>query len=278
MLMLKCPLFLTGSKNIKDLLIRALEPKSVKNLSVLDFPAGSGFTSNHLLSQGSNVTAWDMFPEFFKSEKLKCTSADLQQSFPCDAHRFDLAIFQEGIEHLPDQLFALKEFHRVLKPDGRLIVTTPNYSNFRSRLAYLFFEAETPKMMPPNELESLWFGKDNRIYMGHIFSIGIMRMRVLAVLAGFQIEKIHPSRINWSSAIAGLFLLPLVILQTFKAYFRSLRKLRSVSLVEKKRVFREIIKLNLHPSILLGGHLIVEFKRLPTAYKPSLEHLTVSET
>ncbi len=162
-------MYLTGSKNIKDLLIRVFTKMNTKSLTVLDFPAGSGFTSNYLQNRGADVVSWDMFPEFFQSNILKCTFADLQKEFPAENSRFDLAVFQEGIEHLPNQLFALKEFHRILKDDGILIVTTPNYSNLRSRLAYLLFESETPKIMPPNELESLWFCKNNRGYMGHVF-------------------------------------------------------------------------------------------------------------
>ncbi|MEK6627679.1 MAG: class I SAM-dependent methyltransferase [Bdellovibrionota bacterium] len=271
-------LYLTGSKNIKDLLIRALSQKNIKNLKILDFPAGSGFTSNYLQERGAVITAWDMFPEFFKSEKLSCGAADLQQTFPAENNKFDMAIFQEGVEHLPNQLYALKEFHRVLKEEGVLFVTTPNYSNLRSRLAYLLFESETPKIMPPNELESLWFGKDNRIYMGHVFSIGIMRLRMLATLAGFRISRIHPSRINWTSFALSILFYPLILLQSFKTYSRAKRKLKIEDNIQKKLILFELLKLNLHPGVLMGGHLIVEFKRLPTPYTPNLEHLSVSET
>ncbi len=276
--MFKKSLYLTGSKNIKDLLVRAFSQKDFKSLRVLDFPAGSGFTSNYLETRGANVAAWDMFPEFFQSGKLTCTSGDLQKKFPAEDARFDLAIFQEGIEHLPDQLFALKEFHRVLKVGGLLIVTTPNYSNLRSRLAYLLFESETPKIMPPNELESLWFGKDSRVYMGHVFSIGIMRLRMLATLAGFEIVRIHPARINWTSFALSLFIFPVLLIQSFKTYARAKRKLGISGHSQKKKIFFELVKLNLHPGILLGGHLIVEFRRLPGPFAPDLKNMSILET
>ena len=271
-------MYLTGSKNIKDLLIRVFTKMNTKSLTVLDFPAGSGFTSNYLENCGANVVSWDMFPEFFQSDKLKCTFGDLQKEFPAGNSRFDLAVFQEGIEHLPDQLFALKEFHRILKDDGILIVTTPNYSNLRSRLAYLLFESETPKIMPPNELESLWFGKDNRVYMGHVFSIGIMRMRMLATLAGFEIVQIHPARINWTSFSLSLIFYPLLLLQSFKTYARAKRKLGISCEHQKKKILFDLLKLNLHPGILMGGHLIVEFKRLPTAFAPDIKRMSILET
>jgi len=271
-------LYLLGSKEIKDLLIRALSNTVLSNKMAVDFPAGSGFTSNYLHDQGAQVTAWDMFPEFFKSEKIKCEMADLQKTFPAIDNFFDLAIFQEGIEHLPDQLFALKEFHRILKTDGTLFVTTPNYSNLRSRISYFLFEAETPKMMPPNELESLWFGKDQRIYMGHIFSIGIMRLRMLAILAGFEIQKIHPSRINWSSFFLGVIFYPFIFLKSFLNYQRSIRKLKIAKDINQKKILFSLLKLNISPKILFGGHLIIELKRLPTAYQSNLRERHILET
>lgn len=40
---------------------------------------------------------------------------------------FDTVISCETIEHLADPVTALKEIHRVLRPGGRLFLTTPNY-------------------------------------------------------------------------------------------------------------------------------------------------------
>jgi SAM-dependent methyltransferase len=262
-------IYLSGSRDIKELFRRVIEGRSWSGVSTVDFPAGSGETTEILLKKGAKVDAWDMFPEFFKIPQLNCKAADLQARFPADDSTYDCAIFQEGIEHVPDQLFALKEFNRILKSDGRLLVTTPNYSNLRSRYAYLCFESETPKMLPPNEVESIWYGADNRVYYGHIFSIGIARLRVLARLAGFKLVTVHPSRLNVSSAIIGVFTLPLIWFKTFTTYRRALRKNRPLT-PEKKRLFREIANLNLHPSILFGGHLIIEFAKdqTPSAMNP----------
>jgi SAM-dependent methyltransferase len=50
-----------------------------------------------------------------------------QESFPYEAHSFDCVIFCEILEHLlldPD--FTLEEIHRILKPSGYVVVTTPN--------------------------------------------------------------------------------------------------------------------------------------------------------
>lgn len=254
--------FFWGSKDIKDLFVRVLENRTWKGQKVLDFPAGSGFTSEYLKNKGANVEAYDLFPEYFKVPGLDCKKADLAKDYPIQDGRYDSAICQEGVEHLPNILAALKEFHRVLKNDGHLFVTTPNYSNLRSRFAYLLFESETPAMMPPNEIESIWRGEDERIYFGHIFSIGIMRLRCLARLAGFELVEVHRSRINNSSLYLFIIFLPFILLNSLKVYLRAKHKNKHLSKDEKRRVFNELLMLNLNPNILLGGHLIAEFKKV----------------
>jgi SAM-dependent methyltransferase len=52
---------------------------------------------------------------------------DAQSLCHADA-TFDTVISCETIEHLPDPRAALSEFARVLKPGGRLLLTTPNYA------------------------------------------------------------------------------------------------------------------------------------------------------
>ena len=204
-------------KDIKNLFEKVLENQNWQNKLVIDFPAGSGHTSNSLIEKGAQVAAFDAFPEFFKGESIKCGFGDLQKNFPSKDNYYDVAICQEGIEHVPNQLFVFQEFHRILKNQGQFFLTTPNYSNYRSRLSYLMFESETPKMLPPNEIESVWFGQsDSRLYFGHIFSVGIMRLRCMAYLSGFELVQIHKAAINWSSVIFGIILFPLTLIITFR--------------------------------------------------------------
>jgi 2-polyprenyl-3-methyl-5-hydroxy-6-metoxy-1,4-benzoquinol methylase len=52
--------------------------------------------------------------------------ADIQELPFADAN-FDTAISCETIEHVPDPAKAVRELARVLRPGGRLLLTTPNY-------------------------------------------------------------------------------------------------------------------------------------------------------
>lgn len=66
------------------------------------------------------------------------TSADLSsEALPFPAGSIDVAIMSEVLEHLVDPDHALDELRRVLKPDGLLVVTTPNLAAWFNRLLLL---------------------------------------------------------------------------------------------------------------------------------------------
>ena len=140
---------------------------------MVDFPAGNGITSGIIRDIGAIPLPFDLFPEYFTMKGLDCLQADAEKGIPLPPGSTDVVICQEGMEHFQDQLTVLKEFNRVLKPGGSLLITTPNYSNLRAKLSYLFSENERfLTFMPPNEKDSIWMktGNDSgRIYFGHIF-------------------------------------------------------------------------------------------------------------
>ena len=180
-----------------------------KGKRVLDCPAVNGVTSQILLDVGASPIPVDLLPEYFRVEGVECIRANVLDGFPLAAKKVDAVICQEGIEHFTDQLSSLKEFNRVLKKNGRILITTPNYSNLRAKLSYLLAESERyGSMMPPNEIDSIWMSKQeitNEIYYGHIFLIGVQKLRVLARLAGLKIKRAIFTRAKTTS----LFLLPI---------------------------------------------------------------------
>lgn len=265
-------MYWTGSNDIKDLLFRVLEQKKqeFKNKVVVDMPAGNGITSQRLLEYGAHVSALDLFPEFFKVSGVTCSKVDLSAQLPVKEQSCDWIIFQEGIEHLPDQLKILKECARVLKPQGRMILTTPNTSNLRSKLAHLLLESETLRVLPPNETDSVWMaapeeGTEARVYFGHLFSIGIQRLRTLAKVAGFEIVKIHPARVNWSSFWLWILVAPWIYLKSRAVYSRSMRKGKHKT---APAGYLESLRLTRDLNILCSGHLIVEFRRIESLSPP----------
>lgn len=250
-----------GTKDIKNFVDAwILNSKSFAGKKVLDIPAGSGHTSALLKEQGADVYAYDIFPELFLPQNIVCQLADLGEKIPVDSESFDDVICQEGIEHMTDQFKVLKELARVLKKQGRLILTTPNYSNLRSRFSFLVGESEYfGKSLPPHVLNSVWLSQKEKIYFGHLFLTGFFKLKLLAELVGFELVEWHATRVNYTSLILFPLFYPFIFIFNLKAYLRESRKLAKEP--NEKNVLWQSFKWSIHPSPLLSGHLFLEFKK-----------------
>ncbi|WP_038247073.1 class I SAM-dependent methyltransferase [Ghiorsea bivora] len=232
--------------------------------TVIDLPAGSGFTSQLLLNMGAKVRAFDLFPEYFKLKGVSCERADVTQGIPVKNNIADMLICQEGIEHFSDQLQVFKEFNRVLKQNGTLIITTPSYSNLAAKFSYIMFESETSSQMPPNEINDIWMDDQSvstEIYHGHIFLIGLQKLRILARLAGFNIKEIRYVRLSRGSLVLFPFLYPLILIRSLLTYQKHMRKLPKISESKKKEVYQEQLRININPKHLLNKHTFIVFEK-----------------
>ena len=246
---------------VKKYLINNKE--SFKNKIVIDFPSGNGITSRIIKEIGGIPLPFDLFPEYFKIEGLKCEQAEIAKGIPVENNYADATICQEGIEHFPDQLNALREFNRVIKKGGTLLITTPNYSNLRAKMSYLLTESERfNSIMSPNELDSIWMNEQsisNEIYYGHIFLTGIQKLRVLARLSGFKIKTIHATKTKSTSLLLLPLVYPCIYFSNLITYHKSIKKNKIFSNKIKQEVYKEIFKLNTNFKILTGSHLMIEF-------------------
>lgn len=255
----------TGTKEIKEHVVRMLESKasSLRGRRAVDFPAGNGVTSEALKKFGSDVVAVDLFPELFRAADVRVERGDLSLTFPFADDGFDFAICQEGIEHVGNQDHVLREFSRVLKVGGTLVLTTPNYSNLKSKISYLLCESEAfGRIMPPNENDTIWLspasssGEPPRIYFGHCFLTGFFRLRLFAKLSNLELVKIHESRVNSTSLFLFPLLYPLICFSAWKTMRRFRRK------TGQKEMAKELFKWMVNPQLLLENHLILEFKKV----------------
>jgi len=104
--------------------------KGGKNLRVLDAGCGEGYLSRFLAKLGHKVWAIDFCPELIKAaEKLekkklleiKYLLEDFREThFPNSF--FDVVLSHQTINEVENPKKALKEFHRILKKRGRLIL------------------------------------------------------------------------------------------------------------------------------------------------------------
>ena len=60
-----------------------------------------------------------------------------EEACPVKNERYDVIIASEIIEHVFDTDFFIEELKRILKPNGRIIITTPNMHFAANRLLFL---------------------------------------------------------------------------------------------------------------------------------------------
>jgi len=60
-----------------------------------------------------------------------------EEKLPFGEHQFDLVYCAEVIEHLFNPDHAIEEFVRVLRPNGNILITTPNLASWYNRLVLL---------------------------------------------------------------------------------------------------------------------------------------------
>lgn len=105
-----------------------------KGKNVLDVACGTGYGSELLAEAGAiHVSGVDIAPEavehareFYHHPNLAYHVADAIDLSIFAEHQFDLVVSFETIEHLSDIPRFLREVHRMLRPGGLFIVSTPN--------------------------------------------------------------------------------------------------------------------------------------------------------
>ena len=170
--------------------------KKMPRGKVLDFPAGTGRLSWMLHNDGFEVTAADIGTEGFCNPEIPIFQGDLDGRFPFTDGSFDYAFCIEGPEHVENLYHTFREFGRVLKKDGLLTMSYPNYSNLEARLRNVFYG-----IMEPVEPYSAQDQKNN----GHISRPPYALLKMALNYAGLEIETISSEKIKYNQ----LFLLPM---------------------------------------------------------------------
>lgn len=108
--------------------------------SLLEFGAGTGAFARglHEMRLADSIICADIMarPMDFP-EEIRWIQADLNFPLAELDGLFDTILSIEVIEHLKNPRAVFREFRRLLRPGGRLILTTPNQESLRSLLALL---------------------------------------------------------------------------------------------------------------------------------------------
>jgi 2-polyprenyl-3-methyl-5-hydroxy-6-metoxy-1,4-benzoquinol methylase len=119
---------------IYDAVWRVLAP--VAHGDALDFGAGTGTLAGMLAAAPSvrSVTAVDLAPRADRATppSVRWLAADLNDPLALDGASFDTIAAVEVIEHLENPRAVAREWFRLLRPGGALVMSTPNIESLRS--------------------------------------------------------------------------------------------------------------------------------------------------
>ena len=148
-----------------------LKSISWKNKQVLDVGCGTGLFSYLAAKKGAKVTGIDYSKEAINVAQKSHTHPNLLfqnfdiSNFP--TKKFDIIVSLGTLEHMDNPFQILKKFKKFLKNNGKIIITSPNWTNPRGyMLMSLYFLFDAPitladlHYLTPKDFE-IWANKLN---------------------------------------------------------------------------------------------------------------------
>src|SRR5438128_9852624 len=212
--------------------------------ALLDVPAGHGALAARLIAAGFNVRCCDLYPEIFRLEGVEIRQGDLNLELPFEDWSFDYITCLEGLEHIENPQQAIREFARLMRPGGHLIVSVPNILNIEERLKWLVYGYTSHfKPVTREGRERLRAEHNNREEIAaHVNPIGYSELRYVLEKYGFEIASVHRDK---PKANAWLYW-PIVFV------IRLIARL-TPGLKRKERWTEELVS----DEILLGGNTLI---------------------
>lgn len=166
---------------------------NLRRRSILDIGCNDGSFISILGNQdnlfhGLEINDWCVTESRKKGIDVKSYFFDDKTPLPYGDGVFDLVIAGEIIEHIFDTDYFLNEVYRVLRPEGRFLISTPNIASFGRRLMLLL--GINPIIeLSPNETES----------SGHIRYFTYRGLKTLLRKHGFEVVKYCADVVNFDN-------------------------------------------------------------------------------
>ncbi len=165
------------SKTQGKVIAESLVPNG-ENKTALDVGCREGIQTKWLESKGYNVASIDIEKEY-----EHCQVINVDEGLPFETNTFDLIWCSEVIEHLENPKASIEEFKRVVKPGGKIIMTTPNSYFWLYKIAKLF--GKTPRDLQ-NKTHKHFFSEK---HIKEIAPTGMVRGYFPYMIKKFTINK-----------------------------------------------------------------------------------------
>lgn len=144
---------------------------------VLDVAAGNGILSLSLREMGFKVISTDLEVKPNLQPGLAFFRANLDHDLPLANEIFDYCVSLETIEHLENPWHFTRELARILKPGGRLFLSTPNIDYLTCKICFFREGSFYP-----------FFNQWQYEKIGHITPLSRYYLTRILQKAGFRVE------------------------------------------------------------------------------------------
>lgn len=110
--------------------------KMDKNVKILDLGCGAaGFSKLLATNKFSSIFSCDADVYGSDVSKFNFQKCNLNEDLPYANEQFDVVVSLEVIEHLENPRKFIREVHRITKPGGLILISTPNNESITSLLS-----------------------------------------------------------------------------------------------------------------------------------------------
>jgi len=154
----------------------------VGDKAVLDIASGEGYGSFYLAKFARNVVGVDIANEAVDHAKAKYSKDNLAYragsctAIPVEDSAIEVIVSFETIEHHVEHEAMMREFKRVLRPDGKLVISSPD------KLEY----SDKPSFQNPFHVKELYFNEFRSLLEAHFKNVQFYGQRVLLASALFS--------------------------------------------------------------------------------------------
>jgi len=109
--------------------LRALVPRPLKDVTVLDAGCGSGAQAEWLLQEGADVIGIDLSPRMVEEARHRCAGrgrflvADLAEPLPIEPCSVDGIVSSLALHYVKDWSVPLRSFAQALRPGGWVVLS-----------------------------------------------------------------------------------------------------------------------------------------------------------
>lgn len=156
--------------------------------TILDIGCGNGYLLYQFRDKFSTLVGLEYSPMRLEQARMNLAGLNFiglagsaEDMSQLDSNSVDRIISADTIEHIPDVYSAAREMHRVLKPEGVMVINTPNIAFLKKRI--MLCMGRFPSTSQPNE----GIGDDILFDGGHLHYFTYRSLGIVLQRAGFEL-------------------------------------------------------------------------------------------